>query len=129
MNLTTIKATMYHWLFKESTEVETLRCRDKLKIIQSDRCQKSLMPLHNKVNQVQCNTLMSHWYIDWPGSVRKICLNETGIIIRILAPDSSKIASRSSRLTFACSKLGDLYPFLTHSFSMTLAIVNLYFKP
>ena len=48
---------------------------------------------------------------------------------KILAPDSSKIASQSSWLTSVCSKLGGLYPFLNHSFSMTLAIVNPCFKP
>lgn len=42
-----------------------------------------------------------------------------------LTPDSSKIASTSSRLTFAFSYLGALYPLLNHSFSMTSANVIL----
>ena len=60
---------------------------------------------------------------------KKNMFNEIGTTTRILAPDSSKMASTSSRLTSACSKLGGLYPFLNHSFSMTSAIVILYFKP
>ena len=45
--------------------------------------------------------------------------------LALLTPDSSKIASTSSRLTSAFSYLGALYPFLNHSFSMTSANVIL----